>query len=111
MRLVTRKIQRINFIPSHFNSGSYHKEIKCLIEDPLPKKSNESFFIQLCDCCAYLTYLYACRNLCDPKLEWPKRIQKILTYGEEKELFNLICNVLNLKASKTNEFGIVYYPK
>jgi hypothetical protein len=111
MRMVTRKIQRINFIPSQFYSGSYRKEIKCLIEDPLPKKSNESFFIQLCDCCAYLTYLYACRNLCKPKLEWPKRIQNILYYGEEKELFNLIRNVINLKATKTNEFGIVYYPK
>jgi hypothetical protein len=42
MRQTTRAIQQINYIPSLYGSSSYRKEIKNLIEDPLPKSSSES---------------------------------------------------------------------
>lgn len=42
MRDTARMLQRINYIPSQFNYASYQKEIKTLIEDPLPKNSKES---------------------------------------------------------------------
>jgi hypothetical protein len=58
MRKTTRKIQRINFIPSKYSIGSYRKEIQHLIEDPLPKDSKESFFIQLSDLVSYIVFLY-----------------------------------------------------
>ena len=62
MRKVTRKIQRINYIPSKY-SGSYRKEIEKLIEDPMPKNSNESYFVQIADTIAYIIYLYSLKNL------------------------------------------------
>lgn len=58
MRNTARKIQRINFIPSKFSPQSYRQEIQALIEDPLPKDSKESYFIQLVDLIAYIVYLY-----------------------------------------------------
>ena len=54
MRKTTRRIQRINYIPSKFSSGSYRREIRTLIEDPLPKNSKESYFIQFADVFAFV---------------------------------------------------------
>lgn len=45
MRRTTRKIQKVNFIPSKFSTHSYRKEIKLLIEDPLPKDSKEGGYL------------------------------------------------------------------
>jgi len=58
MRDTARMLQRINYIPSQFNCTSYRKEIKTLIEDPLPKNSKESYFIQLADLMAFVVSLY-----------------------------------------------------
>lgn len=110
MTSVSRKIQRINYIPSKYNQSSYRKEISNLIEDPLPKSSDQSFFIQFADCLAYIVNLYALRNLAKDQTEWPKRVRKVLDYGDEAKLLETIKNIINLKASAKNEFGIVYYP-
>ncbi|MBM3404995.1 MAG: DUF3800 domain-containing protein [Bacteroidetes bacterium] len=111
MRSTTRSIQKINYIPSMWNRGNYRKEIKDLIEDPLPKSSNQSYFIQLSDMISFIVSLYAKQNLCNPKLEWGKRIRSVLNYGDEIQLMNIIKPRMNIKASRSNDFGIVYYPK
>jgi hypothetical protein len=111
MRKTTRAIQKINFIPSLYNYSSYRQEIKNLIEDPLPKASSESYFIQLADMLSFVISLYVKQNLCLPKIPWANRIKKVLNYGDEVLLLNIIKSKLNTKASRSNEFGIVYYPK
>jgi hypothetical protein len=58
MRKTTRKVQRINYIPSRFGPYSYRREIERMIEDPLPKDSRESYFIQSADLITYLVYLH-----------------------------------------------------
>jgi len=108
MRSTTRKIQKINIIPSKF-IGRYRREIKLLIEDPLPKKSQESYFIQICDFVAFFVYLYGMKKFSDGK--WAKRLSAILNENELIEIMNKIKPVLNLKASNSNEYGIVCYPK
>lgn len=111
MRSTTRSIQKINYIPSMFNSSGYRKEIKNLIEDPLPKSSDQSYFIQLSDMLSFIISLYAKQNLCNPKIDWGNRIRAVLNYGDEILLMDLLKPQLNTKASRSNEYGIVYYPK
>ena len=110
MRATTRAVQRFNFIPSMFNPDSYRKEITHLIEDPLPKRSAESYFIQLADTCSFLVSLYAKQNACSNKIAWSKRVMKVLNYGDEIELMDIIRPKLNLKANRKNPYGIVVYP-
>ena len=108
MRYTTRKIQKINIIPSKF-IGRYRREIKLLIEDPLPKKSQESYFIQMCDFVAFLIYLYGIKKFLNK--EWSNRLSTILNLNELIRIINKIKPVLNLKATNENEYGIVCYPK
>jgi hypothetical protein len=107
MRKVSRKMQQFNYIPSKF-AGMYRKEIKRLLEDPLPKNSDESYFIQIADSIAYIVYLYLTKNLIGNKLA--NRVANKITYDDIINLLNLIKSKLNLNASK-NEYGIVIYPK
>jgi len=108
MRYTTRKIQKINIIPSKF-IGRYRREIKLLIEDPLPKKSQESYFIQMCDFVAFLIYIYGIKKFLNK--EWSNRLSTVLNLNELIRIINKIKPVLNLKATNENEYGIVCYPK
>ncbi|AWH84519.1 hypothetical protein HYN59_05025 [Flavobacterium album] len=113
MTSVARLLQRINYIPSLFDEGSYRNDLKTIIEDPLPKKSNESYFIQLSDTLAYIVNLYAQHKLVENPLSWPKRVQQVLKYGDDEGFLDILLEKgkLNTKANKNNKFGIVYYPK
>lgn len=108
MRRTTRKIQRINYIPSKFTGEHYRREIRCLIEDPLPKESHQSYFIQLCDVVAYIVYLYSL--LLTDAGRIPNRLSGFMTMEHLREWLSILKPALNLKAS-SNEFGIVYHPK
>lgn len=110
MRETARAIQRINYIPSQFYPQPYRKEIARLMEDPLPKPSSESYFIQIADMISFLVGLYARQNLCDPKLPWGNRVSGVLQKGDETMLLDIFKGRFNLKASKS-PYGIVYYPK
>jgi len=110
MRKTTRKIQRINFIPSIFDGRPYRKEIEKLIEDPLPKDSRESYFIQTADTIAWLIYLFYLKRFIGGK--WRTRLENILTVEEVEQWLDLLSDkgILNLKASK-EKHGIVHYAK
>lgn len=109
MRKTTRRVQRVNFIPSKYNYGQYIEEsIKCLIEDPLPKQSSESYFIQLADLISYIVYLYSLKKF--NQMGWAKRVRNKLSMKDVVNLLEKITGQLNLKASKQNPFGIVHYP-
>ncbi len=108
MRKITRKIQKINYIPSKFDSSLYRQEIERLIEDPLPKKSSESYFIQIADFVSYITFLYSLEKF--NRSKWANRVAKKLTFDNVYQCLNNIKSVLNLAASVKNEFGIVHYP-
>ena len=109
MRKITRRIQRINFIPSKYNPEPYRAEIRQLIEDPLPKQSSESVFIQMADMISYITYLYAARKY--NKMDWPGRVLNVIDYGDETALLKIIDERLNLEASPNDPFGVVHYPR
>jgi len=109
MRRVTRRIQRINFIPSQiYPRTAYRKEIEGLIEDPLPKSSDESYFIQLADAISYIIFLYALKNYNNSK--WANRILNKLRFSDVIKLLDIITDKLNIKASKKDPYGVVHYP-
>lgn len=108
MRKTTRAIQKINVIPSKF-TGTYRREIKLLVEDPLPKKSHHSYFVQLADFVAFVIYLYSVKEFI--KENWSKRLNAVIDFSDITEILNNMKSNLNLKASPGNEYGIVYYPK
>lgn len=110
MRSVTRKMNRFNFIPSRYG-GTYRDDLKTMIEDPLPKNSAESHFIQIADVVSFVIYLYACNHMAKGSIPWANRVKRVLQEGDEEKALEILKPVLNLKASGKNNYGIVHYPK
>lgn len=110
MRETARALQRYNYITSKIDGVPYRREIERLIEDPLPKSSSESYFIQIADMVSFLVSLFVKQNLSIPKLPWGKRIRSVLSYPDAVALLDILKPRFNLRASP-NPYGIVYYPK
>lgn len=109
MRKTSRKIQRINFIPSKFSPRSYRQEIQSLIEDPLPKDSKESYFIQLVDLVTYIVYLH---SITETGIgHFSSRLPTAVATSKVTEWMERLKTALNLRASSRNPYGIVYHPR
>lgn len=109
MTKLTRMIQKFNFIPSQYNPQPYRNEIQNLIEDPLPKDSKESYFIQFADLVGYIVHMYV-QLFIKEGGKIPNRALRVLSPEDVHSFMEILRPVLNEKASKLN-FGIVYYPK
>jgi hypothetical protein len=110
MRSTTRKRQVFNPIPSKMTPGSSHlKNIQRLIEDPLPKDSKTSYFIQVSDLVSYVVYLHMIRKL--GVANYARRMPPIVDENKVSDWMNRLRGSLNLNASTMNAYGIVCYPK
>ncbi len=110
MRAVARKIQRVNYIPSKINPGqTYRREIKRMIEDPLPKESNQSGFIQIVDLVSFVVYYYI--GIKHGLFGLPSRLPCQLVQSVIIQWLEELKPILNLKASESDPFGIVCYPQ
>lgn len=109
MRRTTRRIQRINYIPSRYKAGPYRREITALIEDPIQKDSTESYFIQLADFVSFVIHLYAHFETGVGKMHgrMPKGIDqaKVLRWMEQMR------PSLNTRAAGDDEYGVKIYPR
>lgn len=108
MRHTARRMQRINYLPSQFGADSYRREIRHLIEDPLPKDSRESHFIQIADLLACLFYLHA--GLETGTADFPRRCPAGLTAERLESWLNILRPMLNEKASRSHPYGLVVIP-
>jgi hypothetical protein len=112
MRKTTRRIQVFNTIPSKTASTiKISQPIERLIEDPLPKASANSYFVQISDLIAFLVYNYMLPKITQYSLNprFPPDVNdKKLDYW-----LDLLEPVLNKRATKENKFGhgIVCYPQ
>ena len=111
MRKTARAIRAYNPIQSHYTSGALNQPVKCLIEDILEKDSVESYFIQICDFVSYFVHLYFKCIVNGQPL--PARVQNVIdTQFVSRVMATLkYYDKLNLKASKSNEYRLVIYPK
>jgi len=102
MRKITRKMYRLNYVPYRNSDDSRQIKIESLIDDPLPKNSKDSYFIQLADLISYVVsqYIYVKMGIvASPKL---KRIiidQEILAWMDSMK------SVFNTNACSKSEFG------
>jgi len=108
MRSTARRMQRVNYIPSKFSTAPYRKEIAALIEDPLPKNSRDSYFIQICDLAAFVVYLH-CLTTTDTGA-FTKRLAGVVSPQLVVSWMDAIKPRLNLLATRTNPYGIVIQP-
>ncbi|OGO13885.1 MAG: hypothetical protein A2Y93_00435 [Chloroflexi bacterium RBG_13_68_17] len=108
MRRTTRRIQRINYIPSRFGPYSYRKEIRGLVEDPIQKESSQSYFIQAADLVSYITYLYATTKALGAALG--ARLPAAVTPTKVLDWMEMLKPSLNLQASGKDPYGVVFHP-
>ena len=111
MRKTARAIRAFNPIQSHFTTEFVNQPITGLIEDILEKDSAESYFIQICDFISYFTHLYFKCVMNHNSL--PSRVANVIDLQFVSRVMVTLkyYGRLNLNASKTNEYGLVIYPK
>jgi hypothetical protein len=107
MRRTSRRMQAINYLPSKFGEP-YRREIKLLIEDPLPKSSTQSYFVQIADLLACLSYWLVLVDSGAGTLH--NRMPKGLDRAKLGEWFEILRPVLNEKANPRHPHGIVEIP-
>jgi hypothetical protein len=108
MRKTTRKVQRVNFIPSKFGPYAYRKEIERLIEDPLPKDSRESYFIQSADLVTYVVYMRAHFEKQVGSIHG--RMPKAVDAAKVEDWMDGLKPCLNLEASGKDPYGVYFHP-
>ncbi|MCD7791571.1 MAG: DUF3800 domain-containing protein [Bacteroides thetaiotaomicron] len=111
MRTTAREIRAYNPIPSKYSYDYTNQPVRNLIEDILEKDSRESYFIQICDFVSYIVHLYYKTQIKEEVL--PNRVGRVIDNTIPKKLLEILRQgeILNLKATRNNEFGIVIYPK
>ncbi len=110
MRKTARALKCYNPITSMYSSEFYiNTPIKNMIEDILEKDSAESYFIQISDFISFVVNLYY--KYCLSNVNLPNRISSWLQKEDIIRLMDILKNVFNTKASSSNEYGLVIYPK
>ena len=110
MRKTTRKIRRINYVPSQFQATSLRLDITSLIEDPLPKDSSQSYFIQAADLVAQIIYLYSHYSKGSPN-QVANRMRSFVNQTEVTNWMKILRPVLNTLATSRDPYGVVFHPR
>jgi len=99
-RTLTRKARRAGSAGSAFGTGSLKRPARLLLDDPVSRKSHESYFLQLADLDAYAAF----RSYYPP----PKRPINIVPQGMWDQLGSARMGAVNQYSGGTP--GIVVWP-
>ena len=100
VRSLVRKARRIGTAGSAFGTGSLKRPARLILDDPVSRKSHESYFVQLADLNAYAAF----RNLYPP----PARAVNIVPQNMWNELGDARFAKVNMLRGGTP--GIVSWP-
>jgi Protein of unknown function (DUF3800) len=98
-RLLARKARRHGTAGSQFGTGYLDRPFKRLIDDPIPRDSRQSYFVQLADLAAYAAY----RRFLPP----PSHIDSIVP----QSMWDELGDARYLPVTGANRLGIVKYPR
>jgi hypothetical protein len=101
IRKIARKARRAGTAGSHFGTGQLRRPAKQLIDDPVPRDSRQSYFIQLADLNAYAAF----RRIFPP----PERDVQIVAQETWDELGTARFGAANYLTGDVR--GIVVYPR
>lgn len=96
IKKIIRKNRRFNNIPSKYNPGeTITNPLKHILEDPIPRESLDSYFIQSVDVCSFLLKQYI-----DPS----SKAKKHCLHTK----FDILSPICLTEASPNNKYGIVW---
>lgn len=108
MASITRKRQIYNPTPSNYKK-SYSFLIERIVEDPMPKDSKKSVFVQLADAITTILLLYV-RKKFNAGKSWSNQIPGVLDMSKIEDWFDTLKPILNEKARPSAKYGVVYEP-
>lgn len=106
VRKLARKARRAGSAGSAFGTGMLRRPFKMLIDDPVPRRSDHSFFVQLADLAAYAAY----RRVYPP----PSKVQSVCPQSTWDELGPALAadaTALAQRRDPTVIPGLVVWPK
>ena len=95
IRKLLRKLRVYNYVPSYFGA-SRNVPLSSLVEDPFPRDSAHSQFVQLVDYVAYSVL---------------RRKSPAEKYPGLEDVYEILRPVILEEASSENRMGLVHYPK
>jgi Protein of unknown function (DUF3800) len=98
-RRLARKARRHGTAGSQFGTGYLDRPFQRLIDDPIPRDSRQSYFVQLADLAAYAAY----RRFFPP----PPHIDSIVP----QKMWDELGDARYRPVTDHNRFGIVKYPR
>jgi len=105
IRTLVRKARRINMPGSAFGTGRLSVPARLIIDDPVPRDSRQSYFIQLADLAAYAAY----RRLYPPNR--PKSICPETMWDELGDARYAAANEIATNQKWLTHEGIVVWPR
>ncbi len=106
---ISRKLYRFNYVPYKGSQKSRPLMIKSLIDDPLPKNSKNSYFIQSVDLIAYLVSQYIYIKI---DLEQSPKRKKFISDEKILEWIEKLRPIFNFDACPNSifDYGIFSHP-
>jgi hypothetical protein len=99
LRRLLRRMRAFNYVPSQYGGSSSRRIlVSRVLDDPIPRTSDHSYYIQMADLIAFAL----------ARRDYPRAA---LSAYQFETFFNQLNAILLTQASQYNSQGIVYWPR